>query len=632
MAESKKELDDSNITPDLTSLSLSSPRSSKNDITPELPSLPDSVDHIEISPPLRRSPRKPKSTAPFLSWVRTQLTKRRNKLIGDETGRKSTENTCENTDTNEKEERVDESVNTKVEKQSIVTGEKKSVQSKYSSGDYNDIICVHADENEGLKNLNLDMSDHQSIDNEDKINDTSFESPKDKCNSEEASKTEISPTVYSDDVFSSPSPEFRKHVVTSGSGVKRKAPKNDDKSRTKTRRKLAMFKSGFSDDVMSDESLDGDNEITFKFTGKDRSPQSLPLGESQTLKETLPLGETPPLNEGLSMGEVSEAETSLLEGEELPSEEGTFPVKVGFPPLEDFMKQAPEFETEFDLTSSLKKCVRGCNEELSEDTLLDINPKKSRTEKLKDITHLSDSDNDLKMPNNLNKSLKLGEQDVSLRNVETKNKSVCKRKSKKHQQSIELLNDSDTENEFEVTEPPKCSNKNVQKTPQEVNRSSSVGILKYFTKSTEKPKPAPCTLQMSADEHVKRQKQLNKKNSKTFVKKTSKTGKKSKRCTTSTARKSSTSPNICTFARKDSAKNIKETITEPANDTPKSRSDFNSESEYQAYLEEEDLKLALKLQADFDLEAKFRLSSIRTKGSEDEYKFRSRSRMSNCSN
>ena len=610
MAESKKELDDSNITPDLTSLSLSSPRSSKNDITPKLPSLPDSVDHIEISPPLRRSPRKPKSTAPFLSWVRTQLTKRRNKLIGDEIGGNSTENT----DTNEKEEGVDELVNTKVEKRSIITGEKKSVQSEYSSGDHNDIICVHADENEGLKNLNLDMSDHQSSDNKDKINDMSFGSPKNKCNSEEASKTEISPTVYSDDVFSSPLPELRKHVVTSGSGVKRKAPKNDDKGRTKTRRKLAMFKSGFSDDVMSDESLDGDNEITFK------------------LKETLPPGETPPLKEGLSIGEVSEAETSLLEGEELPSEQGTFPVKVGFPPLEDFMKQAPEFETEFDLTSSLKKCVKGYNEEQNEDTFLDIKPKKGRTEKLKDITHLSDSDNDLKMSNNLNKSLKLGEQDVYLRNVETKNKSVCKRKSKKHQQSIELLNDSDTENEFEVTEPPKCSNKNVQKTPQEVNRSSSVGILKYFTKSTEKPKPAPCTLQISADEHVERQKQLNRKNSKTFVKKTSKTGKRSKKCTTSTARKSSTSPNICTFARKGSAKDIKETITEPADDTPKLRSDFNSESEYQTYLEEEDLKLALKLQADFDLEAKFRLSSIRTKGSEDEYQFRSRSRMSNCSN
>ena len=627
MAESKKELDDSNITPDLTSLSLSSPRSLKNDITPKLPSLPDSVDHIEISPPLRRSPRKPKSTAPFLSWVRTQLTKRRNKLIGDEIGGNSTENSCKNTDTNEKEERVDESVDTKVEKQPIITGEKKSVQSKCSSGDHNDIICVHAGENEGLKNLNLDMSDHQCNDNENKINDMSFGSPKNKCNSEEESKTEISP-VYSDDVFSSPSPELRKYAVTSGSGVKRKAPKIDDKGRTKTRRKLAMFKSGYSDDVMSDESLEGDSEITFKFTGKDRSP--LPLRKSQTLKETLPPGETPPLKEGPSMGEVSE--TSLLEGEELPSEEGTFPVKVGFPPLEDFMKQAPEFETEFDLTSSLKKCVRGCNEELSEDTFLDIKPKKSRTEKLKDITHLSDSDNDLKMSNNLNKSLKLGEQDVSLRNVETKNKSVYKRKSKKHQQSIELLNDSDTENEFEVTEPPKCLNKNGQKTPQEVNHSSSVGILKYFTKSTEKPKPAPFTLQISADEHVKRQKQLNKKNSKTFVKKTSKTGKKSKKCTTSTARKSSTSPNICTFARKGSAKDIKETITEPADDTPKSRSDFNSELEYQAYLEEEDLKLALKLQADFDLEAKFRLSSIRTKGSEDEYKFRSRSRMSNCSN
>lgn len=54
----------------------------------------------------------------------------------------------------------------------------------------------------------------------------------------------------------------------------------------------------------------------------------------------------------------------------------------------------------------------------------------------------------------------------------------------------------------------------------------------------------------------------------------------------------------------------------------KIREEFRSEEEYQHYIERQDHLLAQKLQADYNLEAKYCLNSIRLKGSENQYSLR----------
>ena len=56
---------------------------------------------------------------------------------------------------------------------------------------------------------------------------------------------------------------------------------------------------------------------------------------------------------------------------------------------------------------------------------------------------------------------------------------------------------------------------------------------------------------------------------------------------------------------------------------------FHSNEDYKAYIEEQDRLLALKLQADFDFEARFQLNAIRRKGSEEEYQLRRGKRKTN---
>ncbi len=55
---------------------------------------------------------------------------------------------------------------------------------------------------------------------------------------------------------------------------------------------------------------------------------------------------------------------------------------------------------------------------------------------------------------------------------------------------------------------------------------------------------------------------------------------------------------------------------------PLDRSHFNTQADFNKYMEERDLMLALKLQQDFDHEERFHLTAIRSKGSEGEYSFR----------
>ena len=54
------------------------------------------------------------------------------------------------------------------------------------------------------------------------------------------------------------------------------------------------------------------------------------------------------------------------------------------------------------------------------------------------------------------------------------------------------------------------------------------------------------------------------------------------------------------------------------------RSSFKSQSDFSKYCTEQDSLLALKLQREFNMEEKYRLSAIRSKGSEGEYTFRQR--------
>ncbi len=56
----------------------------------------------------------------------------------------------------------------------------------------------------------------------------------------------------------------------------------------------------------------------------------------------------------------------------------------------------------------------------------------------------------------------------------------------------------------------------------------------------------------------------------------------------------------------------------------RSRSEFATDVQFKAYIEEEDARLARKLQEDFNMEAKFRLNAIRRKGSDDEYRLRTK--------
>ncbi len=56
----------------------------------------------------------------------------------------------------------------------------------------------------------------------------------------------------------------------------------------------------------------------------------------------------------------------------------------------------------------------------------------------------------------------------------------------------------------------------------------------------------------------------------------------------------------------------------------KTRNDFSNMVDYHDYMEEQDRLLALQLQADFNMEAKLKLTAIRRKGSDGEYKFRAK--------
>ncbi|CAH1781173.1 unnamed protein product [Owenia fusiformis] len=81
------------------------------------------------------------------------------------------------------------------------------------------------------------------------------------------------------------------------------------------------------------------------------------------------------------------------------------------------------------------------------------------------------------------------------------------------------------------------------------------------------------------------------------------------------------------FSKRNQVENnnsIKDESNLPLDSPEKFIHDFKNDDDYWKYVEERDRLIAIKLQQDYELEAKLNLTSIRTKGSSDEYKLRTR--------